>query len=417
MITTLAKGNKNSIIENLLAVSVFFLPLFQVVSLVSWVAILIVLLFTGKFETIASRLKRNPLFILFISLYVFYFAGMLWTTEYKPGLEDLRIKLPLLIFPVMFASIGVTNTMFRKTGIALIAGCSASVIICLVNSVRQFLGVHDPHVFFYTFFSIFQHPTYFTMYITLALLFVCSDGISENPLFVRNRSLLTFVFFFLTTAVILLNARLAMVTAGITLTFFVIAESWKQGRFKIILPRFVIYAFTVGVMFFMMLKINNRFVQISDAIQSNRDTTAVLDTSTHIYYNSTLIRIGLLKNSVEVFKEHFLFGVGTGDVMSATVSKLKESKFEYLAAHFTGAHNQYLQTAMTLGIFGLILLLLCVLYPLREYWIAKNFLGVGFLIIVFINGVGDTLLRASSIYFFVFFACFIYAWHRKEVEK
>ncbi len=412
MSKNILKGKWSDFTDNILALSVLFLPLLQFASLICWILLLVVMAIKGDLKFTFRNLKKFPGLILFCLLYFFYLAGMLWTEDLNTGLSDLFIILPLLFFPVIFSNIKLSVVSYRKISAALLTGCSLAIFFSLGHSFKLYLESGDPHRFFYTSFSFLMHPTYFTMYLNLALLIVCHNTVSDRERIFHSGPLRIFLFFLLITGVILLNARLAMSTTFLTLILFVTAESVKSERLRSLFPRFIIQSLLVVVIFFSLIQFNNRFVQISEAIHEERDTTAVLDTSTSTYYNSTTIRLGLFKNSVDVFKKHFLTGVGTGDVINESVKELKSSNHEYLADHYTGAHNQYLQTAMAIGIFGLLLLLACIVFPLKDYIKNKNFLATCFVIIVLINALGDTILRASSLYFFTFFGCFFYVLNR-----
>lgn len=46
----------------------------------------------------------HPYFILLSSVYLLHIAGLLYTTDYSYALNDLRIKIPLVFFPIMFFS-------------------------------------------------------------------------------------------------------------------------------------------------------------------------------------------------------------------------------------------------------------------------------------------------------------------------
>jgi len=398
--------------DSFLALSVFFLPLFQFASLVCWVALIIILALKGELKNTFRNLLKSPGLLLFCLLYLFYLLGMLWTEDLNTGMNDLFIILPLLFFPLLFCNIKLSVDSYKKMSIALLAGCSLAILISLGHSMKLYIETGDAHKFFYTSFSFLMHPTYFTMYLNLALLVVCHNTVSERERIFHSGAIRIVLFFLLMVGVILLNARLAMSATFLTLIIFVVAESIKSDKLRSLFPRFIIQSLLVVAIFFSMIQFNNRFVQISEAIREKKDTTAVLDTTTSIYYNSTTIRLGLFKNSVDLFKKHLLTGVGTGDVINESVKELKLSNHEYLAKHYTGAHNQYLQTAMALGIFGLILLLSCILFPLKDYIKSKNFLAICFIIIVLVNALGDTILRASSLYFFTFFGCFFYVLNR-----
>ena len=411
------KIKKEIIADNVLALSIFFLPLFQIVSIICWGILILTVVIQKDYKNIFQKIRSFPLLLLFILLYLFYLTGMLWTEDRKEGWEDLVIKLPLLIFPILFSTVKFSSDSFRKAGIALVAGCVLAIAIGLVHSYSLYLDSNDVQKFFYISFSVFLHPTYFTMYLNLALLFISYDTLNDNKSSFHSGKVRITLFFLLIIGVILLTARLAMLITFFTLIVFILAESFKRKKIRIFIPRFLIQAVLIIGIFIFLIRLDNRFVQISEAIQNHKDTTAVFDSTTQVYYNSTTIRLGLFKNSVNVFKNNFLTGVGTGDVIHESVKQLDRSHLNYLAKRFTGAHNQYLQTAMSLGIFGLLLLVFCIIFPLKDYLKSKYYLGICFIIIVFLNALGDTVLRASSLYFFSFFGCFIYVNFKKYYHK
>lgn len=411
------KNKKENLTDNVLALSVFFLPLFQMISIVCWGILILTVVFQKDYKNLFQKLRSFPQLLLFILLYLFYLAGMLWTDDKKEGWDDLIIKLPLLIFPILFSIIKFSGDSFRKMGIALVAGCALAITIGLIHSYSLYLDSNDVQKFFYISFSVFLHPTYFTMYLNLALLFICYDTLNDKKTFFHSEKVRITLFFLLMIGVILLNARLAMLITFFTLIVFIIAESFKRKSIRIFFPRFLIQAVLIIGIFIFLIRLDNRFVQITEAIQNHKDTTAVFDSTTQIYYNSTTIRLGLFKNSVNVFKNNFLTGVGTGDVIHESVKELDRSHLNYLAKRFTGAHNQYLQTAMSLGIFGLLLLIVCIIFPFKDYFKSKYFFGICFIIIVLLNALGDTVLRASALYFFSFFGCFIYVNFKKYFHE
>ena len=414
MITSL----KNmSLTEKLLLLSVFFLTSFNVVSLICWILIVLI-----SFSNSQSRIKLrsmfpNPVYFLFILLYVFYLVGMLWTENTALGLEDLRIKIPLILFPLLFTIIDLKESSLLNVRISLVYGCLFSIIYCFVISAIRFSGDHQIGNFFYTGFSHLMHPTYFTMYINLAVLMLLDGWLRgiEIPLKKKiGNGVLLFIFI---SAVIVLSARLAMVTAFFTIAVFVGLEALKQKNFKKLFPVGTIGVVSIVLLSYFFIHLNNRFTQITDVIEKKADPTALKDTVNNVSYNSTTIRIGLLKNGLAIFKEHPWIGVGTGDVIPESVKKLNDEGLHVLALKSKGPHNQYLQTAVTLGVFGLFVLIMCIGWPLIEFLKAKEFLFASFMMIVLFNAIGDTVLRASSLYFFTFFTCFFYRYYRSFALK
>jgi len=96
-----------SLKENLFAFSLFLLPvglLFgEVPTSVSEIIVFISWIFSVKKQEIWS-LWSNKYFWLLVSLYLLHITGLAYTNNFQYALNDLRIKLPLLLFPVIFFS-------------------------------------------------------------------------------------------------------------------------------------------------------------------------------------------------------------------------------------------------------------------------------------------------------------------------
>ncbi|GIV29011.1 MAG: hypothetical protein KatS3mg028_0077 [Bacteroidia bacterium] len=97
----------DSLKENLFAFSLFLLPvglLFgEVPTSVSEIIVCVLWIFSVKKQEILS-LWSNKYFWLLVSLYILHILGLAYTSDFKYALNDLRIKLPLLFFPVVFFS-------------------------------------------------------------------------------------------------------------------------------------------------------------------------------------------------------------------------------------------------------------------------------------------------------------------------
>ena len=70
--------------------------------------------------------KENLPAIVFFSLYLLHVLGLLFTVDFDYALKDLRVKLPLLVMPVIFT---VTESLDRKKFNIIMLFFSASVIV------------------------------------------------------------------------------------------------------------------------------------------------------------------------------------------------------------------------------------------------------------------------------------------------
>ena len=81
------------------------------------------------------------------------------------------------------------------------------------------------------------------------------------------------------------------------------------------------------------------------------------------------------------------------------------------------AHNQYLQTFITLGIGGVIGLLVMLLYPLSHAISNRNLLYAGFIFIFILNIFVESMLETQAgNLFFAFFNALLYMYSSQNQE-
>jgi hypothetical protein len=95
------------------------------------------------FFDLISRPKQTP-FIkwrrgigLLLSIYALHVIALIYTEDFAYAFRDLRIKLPLLLFPVVLASMRPLERSFKKWfNLSFLIALSLATIICLVQFFR-----------------------------------------------------------------------------------------------------------------------------------------------------------------------------------------------------------------------------------------------------------------------------------------
>jgi len=79
-----------------------------------------------------SLFFRNRAAVVFASIYFMHLVGILFTADYEYALKDLRIKLPLLLFPVVFSTMEkIEYKRFRILMLAYTASILAGTLISM----------------------------------------------------------------------------------------------------------------------------------------------------------------------------------------------------------------------------------------------------------------------------------------------
>ena len=96
--------------------------------------------FWAKLKRIVKERHRQNL-LLFTGLYFVYLMGLLYTSNMEYARFDIQVKLSLLVFPILFATIdGWIFSFLRINYIFLtyIAGCLAATIVCLTSAMIRY---------------------------------------------------------------------------------------------------------------------------------------------------------------------------------------------------------------------------------------------------------------------------------------
>jgi hypothetical protein len=127
--------------------------------------------------------------------------------------------------------------------------------------------------------------------------------------------------------------------------------------------------------------------------------------------HSVTQRIEYLKTGWAVFREHPLFGVGTGDIKDAFNRKYDEEHSRLDPEWRLLAHNQYLTFLVEFGIVGFLLIMGALILPVVIEKRRNNYFVLLFLLVAFLSMLNeDTLETQAGVAFFIFFYClFIFA--------
>ena len=386
----------------LLLISVFCFSFNLLVSIVCWVLIgLISLLLKEHRSLMLQQFKSEKYLWILPAFYGLHVLGVLWSTNYAQAGLDLQIKMTLLLLPIILSSFEIDNLFINKIRRYFIGGVLVSCIYLLAIAFYSYFKTGKATVFFYSELSdSLMHPTYFSLYLNAALLFVFHEMIlSSHRRTIWMGAAFMIVFFVM---IVLLSARTAEATAFISLLVMIVLY-WKQkGSYRFIYPLLFVFAVTISAQV-LLLKYSNRFSQVEVAV---KNTAPVSETS----YNSTTGRMEIWKETISILPQYWLIGTGTGDVKDVLNTTYHEHHFAYGYEKSLNTHNQYLQSFLTLGIIGLLLFVLAIKVP----WLMRNSYHPLLLMLLFIfalNSLTESMLEAQR--GAIFFALMISIFGRK----
>jgi len=383
----------------------FFIPTYS--PAIPFIIGLLVLLWIIEFD-FRKKLKRlrerhNRLYLLsFASLYLFYLIGILYSSNLNYAVFDLEVKLSLLIFPIIFSTIKkevFTVSNFEKILIVFIVGCFVGTVISLVDAFIIFSDNNQFSEFYYIELSFFHHPGYFAMYLNFSIVIIINillkKGISKYNR--KQTLLLILLIIYFSLFVIMLSSKAGIM--GLFILFFI-----TVAHVIVIEKQFVAGLFLVVIIFGLFYAAFNIFPYSLLRIVEAKQVVENVENIENNASDGSAGRILIWENSVEIIKRNFLVGVGTGDVKDCLIDKYKENNIKKALQLRSNAHNQFLQTFITLGIIGFLILSLSLILPAYYTFRHKHFLYLLFLIIVSINFLVESMLETQAgVVFYAFF--------------
>jgi O-antigen ligase len=393
----------------------FFLPVFP--RLVPTIIFLILVnwLISGIYlKTIRLFLiEKWRLHILsFAALYLLYCIGMLYSTNLTYGWFDLEVKLSMFIFPLVFATSDlstVTRSRFRLIPLSFVAGCIIGSLVLIVHATMGYFTTGVKDLFYYVHFAWYFHSSYIAMY------YIFGIGITLSYLWeivgkknIYKTLFVCFILLYLEGMVFLLSSKAGLLTLVITqLSFLVILLFRNVGPVKVSAIALAMIAIFLG--FSQLFPF--AFKRISHA-NSMVSSTKNIKTNPN---DGTIARKEITKVSLELIQQHFVFGVGTGDVKDSYLEQYKDRSLLPLLKNKLNAHNQYFQTWIAVGFTGVVLLFLYLVVPAYKAMKKGHLLYVLLLVLFGINLFFEAMLETQAgVVFYAFFNVLLFPVYWEE---
>lgn len=344
----------------------------------------------------------------FLAIQVVFFAviaaGFFYSNNKTESIKDITQKLGLLIIPLLFVFSG--NIFKHKQILILklfiISNLVFSLIclaVALVNSLH-FQGysliydamAHSGNRFYYSRLSIFQHPSYFSMFIVFSL--ASMFHLKDNDIFKKSiRNLIIYyslmLFFFI--MIFLLSSR-AGISSGLLLSAVRLMQNvfrYKRLFFKIVI---LVLFFSSVVIVFKNPRVNSKI---------NLYKTAVNDKSTN---KSLSARVVFWTTALQIIEDNFFVGTGNGDAQDVFDRVYEENGNGAKKYIGYNVHNQFLELTMTSGILGFVSLMLIFSFAVEKAVKENRQLFLSFLAIIGFNFLFESMLNTmSGLFFFSFF--------------
>lgn len=353
-----------------------------------------------------SNFKKGFLFLTIpFSLAV---LGLINTSNFSKGFEDLGRLLPFLIFPLLLLNLPNERkkNLFTSVLFAFIFGFFIRFGLDFYESAIGYTHDYNIQIFFYTYLDA---DTNILAILTLfAVLYLLDFLQVKKELSRRKNVLIHGAILFLSLCILLLQSRIVILFffASLGILFLL---NWKNNR------KWSIFLTGVFSSLLMLIPVfQGRFqVVAAESEKLNSKDTVILTEAVPVEnlpcMSSTELRYNSLKSSWKIFLNNPIIGVGTGDWRDELVKEYVASDLPCNAHEQTAPHNQYMRILLKYGIIGFLIYLVYIFKLIRVAHIQKRFGQVPFLLSLIFCGLGYDLLDVgSSAPVFAFFSTWLF---------
>jgi O-antigen ligase len=321
-------------------------------------------------------------------------------------LKYAEYKLALFVLPLLLSQKACFEVNLKWPIIGLFAGCVSVAVIGFLNAC----ACYQEHKWLFSCFSSsyispLHHPSYFSTFLIFSV--ACGwygyknkwKGFSFLMVSVYSVFAVILYFFCLSLA--------AMFFLVLTLTVISVWYLFKR------INKFVAASVMIGLPIVL--------VGLLAVLPGIKEDLKVTTTSIQEYVSNPkkFLKTRIENNEIpgnqkrlimwtvtsELLMEHPM-GLGTGNVDEYLHKRLNDYGFKQLVVEDLNPHNQYLQTALEIGVLGLLILMVAISNAVYVAYKSRNYL-LFFIVANFaFNMLFESMLqRQSGILFFTFWIC------------
>lgn len=201
-----------------LPLSVFLLSVAQIILLVNWLA-------ENNFREKWERAKKNKGVFAFITIYIVHIIGMFYSTDWNYGLHDLKIKLPLLVLPII---IGTTNPLSKQEFKRILLLFCGGLLISTIISTGKLFGLWGAEVMDVRDISIFISHIRLALMVNMAI-FILAWFVSESRT-ISSKLGFSLILIWFVLFLVILKSLTGLIIFGVLCLFFCIRYAFKSSN-------------------------------------------------------------------------------------------------------------------------------------------------------------------------------------------
>ena len=322
----------------------------------------------------------------FILYYIILLLGMLWTENDSFGLSKLENKLSFLLIPILFAisHFSISRKQFMNV---LLFSLLLSLLINYGLALHTSFTLAKSSVYdtlISANFSQLMHRSYYCNYLIIGCIVILDRMFKKEAI-----GLYLILFSLFSIGIFQTLAKSGILTYFLLIPAFLFWQLLKTKQYRSILICLSGFVISIALLAKIDNPIKTRFQLIPDALEN-------FESKNNPSIESNTSRLLMWSTSIDVFKEFPFAGVGTGDYDDVLTKKNESYGNSGVAMHRYNSHNQFLNTMVQLGLFGLVVLIMLFLNGFKMAYQQKNIIGLFTLSCFFLNFLFESFIESQA---------------------
>jgi O-antigen ligase len=352
-------------------------------------------LIDGNLKEKFIQIRSNKALLAILAIFGIHLLGLLYTSNFTYALKDLRIKLPILLIPIVFAT---TPKLNEKQFFFFL---KFFIMVALASSLYSFyiyMNVLGKEI------KELREISTFISHIRLSLLnciaaFACFYLVYKNwdkKFSIENIfASLIGVWLFIFNGI--LGARMGILVFFILIALGVFYIVYKKKNWWL---RIGLIVFIIALPFISYYGINSVKYRVDEV----KREFEVYEKTKNPSDKSIIQRFVYWKIGYELIKKDPLIGVGTGDIADAYKEFYKKDSMGLSEIRQHRAHNQFLTILITFGIIGFSIFMFGLIYPMIKLKKYRDYFYIVFFISFMLSmTMEDTIETQAGVTFYAFF--------------
>lgn len=338
-----------------------------------------------KSARIFENLSLKYAGVWLLMFFVMHLVGLFSTQNFDFAWMDIGMKASFIIFPLFFILTPI-QINWKNFMNAFLIGVFVSVLFNLTSAIINYTQINDFNYFYGPDLSQLMHRSYWATYLSMAYFFFWYKFLFENT----NRLIALLGVGLTFTLTLLTGAKIGIILLLlITIVMIVVWIKISKKRIFIVL--------TIFGLFLSIFFVNLKSPQILERVQLSYKTVLIpMEKRDKTSFESTTARILMWDTAYDLISENFWFGVGTGDVKDELQKRNYEKGFTGVADKNFNSHNQFLNSHVAIGFFGVLFLLLSFLTPILFTKGNYKYMIIGVVVILFLSLIPEAFLETQA---------------------